>query len=105
MPEWLVFLVMVAVFAALAMAARFPIGIALALAAVAGSLFAGKGVSVRHLIEGGFGYFDTILIIITATDLHQGPRGLGHPGHRRRRRPQSLLPEPRAPAARRSCSS
>ncbi len=67
MPEWLVFLVMVAVFAALAMAARFPIGIALALAAVAGSLIAGKGVSVRHLIEGGFGYFDTILIIITAT--------------------------------------
>ena len=67
MPEWLVLLVMVAVFAALAMAARFPIGIALALAAVAGSLIAGKGVSVRHLIEGGFGYFDTILIIITAT--------------------------------------
>jgi TRAP-type C4-dicarboxylate transport system permease large subunit len=67
MPEWLVFLVMVAVFAALAMAARFPIGIALALAAVVGSIIAGKGVSVRHLIEGGFGYFDTILIIITAT--------------------------------------
>ncbi len=67
MPEWLVFLVMVAVFAALAMAARFPIGIALALAAVAGSLVAGQGVSARHLLEGGFGYFDTILIIITAT--------------------------------------
>ena len=67
MPEWLVFLAMVAVFAALAMAARFPIGIALALAAVAGSVLAGKGLSVRHLIEGGFGYFDTILIIITAT--------------------------------------
>ena len=67
MPEWLVFLVMVAVFAALAMAARFPIGLSLALGAVAGSLVAGPGVSVRHLIEGGFGYFDTILIIITAT--------------------------------------
>jgi len=67
MPEWLVFLVMVAVFAALAMAARFPIGIALGAAAVVGSLFAGKGVSARHLLEGGFGYFDTILIIVTAT--------------------------------------
>ena len=67
MPEWLVFLFMVAVFVGLAMAARFPIGIALTVAAAAGSLFSGKGLSVRHLIEGSFGYFDTILIILTAT--------------------------------------
>jgi GntP family gluconate:H+ symporter len=67
MPEWLVFLLMVAVFIVLAMAARFPVGIALALAALAGALFAGEGPSLRHLVEGAFGYFDTILIILTAT--------------------------------------
>jgi gluconate:H+ symporter, GntP family len=67
MPEYLVFLFMVAVFVLLAMAAKFPIGISLALAALAGSLFAGHGLSLRHLIEGSFGYFDIILIILTAT--------------------------------------
>jgi len=51
----------------LAMAAKFPIGISLALAALAGSIFAGDGLSLRHLIEGSFGYFDIILIILTAT--------------------------------------
>jgi TRAP-type C4-dicarboxylate transport system permease large subunit len=58
---------MVGVFVALAMAARFPIGIALALAALAGSLAAGEGLGLRHMIEGSFGYFDVILIILTAT--------------------------------------
>ena len=67
MPEYLVFFFMVAVFVLLAMAAKFPIGISLALAALAGSLFAGDGLSLRHLIEGSFGYFDIILIILTAT--------------------------------------
>jgi len=67
MPEWLVFIFMVAVFVLLAMAARVPIGLALALSALAGALFAGEGPSLRHLVEGAFGYFDTILIILTAT--------------------------------------
>ena len=67
MPEWLIFLFMVAVFVVLAMVVKFPIGIALALSALAGALFAGEGPSLRHLVEGAFGYFDTILIILTAT--------------------------------------
>ncbi len=67
MPEWLVFVFMVAVFVLLAMAAKAPIGLALALSALAGALFAGAGPSLRHLVEGAFGYFDTILIILTAT--------------------------------------
>jgi GntP family gluconate:H+ symporter len=67
MPEYLIFLFMVAVFVALAMAAKLPIGVSLALAALAGSLIAGDGLSVRHLIEGAFGYFDVMLIILTAT--------------------------------------
>jgi TRAP-type C4-dicarboxylate transport system permease large subunit len=67
MPEWLVFFFLVAVFVLLAMAVRFSIGLALALSALAGALFAGDGPSLRHLVEGAFGYFDTILIILTAT--------------------------------------
>jgi TRAP-type C4-dicarboxylate transport system permease large subunit len=67
MPEFLIFLFMVGVFIALAMAAKFPIGISLGLAALAGSLAGGGGLGLRHLIEGSFGYFDVILIILTAT--------------------------------------
>jgi TRAP-type C4-dicarboxylate transport system permease large subunit len=67
MPEWLLFLFLVAVFVLLVMAAKVPIGLALALSALAGALFAGEGPSLRHLVEGAFGYFDTILIILTAT--------------------------------------
>jgi TRAP-type C4-dicarboxylate transport system permease large subunit len=58
---------MVAVFVALTMAAKFPVGISLALSALAGALAGGQGLGLRHLVEGAFGYFDTILIILTAT--------------------------------------
>lgn len=67
MPEYLIFLLMVAVFIFLAMVFKLPIGLSLALSAAAGSLFGGKGISLRHLVEGSFGYLDTILIILTAT--------------------------------------
>jgi len=65
-PEYLVFLLMVAIFALLAMILKLPIGVSLALSALAGSLLGGQGIALRHLIEGSFGYFDTILIIVTA---------------------------------------
>ncbi len=45
---------------------KLPIGISLILAAVVGGLAGGHGVPVRHLIEGSFGYFDVILIILSA---------------------------------------
>jgi len=66
MPEYLAFLLMVVVFVALAMAVRMPIGLALAASAVAGMLAGGQGLSLRHLVEGGFSFFDVILIIFTA---------------------------------------
>lgn len=66
MPEYLVFFLMIAVFAVMAMGCKLPIGISLVISAVAGALLGGHGVPVRHLIEGSFGYFDTILIIVTA---------------------------------------
>ena len=57
---------MVAIFAILAMGFRLPIGVSLALSALAGALMGGEGLALRHLVEGSFGYFDTILIIACA---------------------------------------
>jgi len=64
--EAAIFLLMVAIFVLLAMLLKLPIGVSLAFSALAGSLLGGKGIDLRHLVEGSFGYFDTILIIVTA---------------------------------------
>ncbi|TEU05464.1 MAG: TRAP transporter large permease subunit [Candidatus Aminicenantes bacterium] len=66
MPDYLIFFLMVAIFVLLAMLLKLPIGISLAFSALAGSLLGGEGIGLRHLVEGSFGYFDTILIIVTA---------------------------------------
>ena len=66
MPDYAIFLLMVAIFAILAMGLKLPIGVSLALSAVAGALMGGEGLALRHLVEGSFGYFDTILLIVTA---------------------------------------
>jgi TRAP-type C4-dicarboxylate transport system permease large subunit len=65
-PEGFYTLVMVGVFALASFAFRQPIAVALAIAAIAGALVSGNGVPVEHLIEGSFGYLDTILIILSA---------------------------------------
>ncbi len=57
---------MVAIFAILAMGLKLPIGVSLVFSALAGALLGGEGLALRHLVEGSFGYFDTILIIVTA---------------------------------------
>jgi len=66
MADGLILLLMVAVFAALAVGFKLPLGPAIALAAVAGSLAGGEGLALRHLVEGAFGFFDIILIIAAA---------------------------------------
>jgi GntP family gluconate:H+ symporter len=66
MPEYAVLALMILVFVLLAMAAKLPVGLALAASAVAGMLAGGQGLSLRHLVEGGFSFFDVILIIFTA---------------------------------------
>jgi len=63
---WLIFGVMVTVFIALSFWRGQPIGISLMIGAIAGSLVAGKGIPIRHMVEGAFTYFDPILIIFTA---------------------------------------
>jgi GntP family gluconate:H+ symporter len=65
-PEWLIFVVMLLVFVITAMLARWPIGISLIVASIAGALTAGAGIPIRHLIEGTFTYIDPLLIIATA---------------------------------------
>jgi len=57
---------MVAVFVILAMAFKIPIGVSLVLSALTGSLLGGEGIALRHLVEGSFLYFDTILLILSA---------------------------------------
>jgi GntP family gluconate:H+ symporter len=65
-PEGFYTLVMVGVFAVASFAFRQPIAVALAIAAIAGTLVSGNGVPIGHLVEGAFGYLDTILIIFAA---------------------------------------
>ena len=65
-PEGFYTIVMVGVFAAAAFTLKQPIAVALAIAAIVGALVSGNGVPVDHLIEGAFGYLDTILIIFAA---------------------------------------
>nr|WP_221892842.1 TRAP transporter large permease subunit [Cetobacterium sp. 2G large] len=45
---------------------KLPVSIAMVLSAVTGTLMSGNGIPVRHLVEGMFGYIDTILVIATA---------------------------------------
>lgn len=65
-PEWLIFVVMTGGFILAAMAFKWPIGISLIFSSILGSLVAGAGIPIRHLIEGTFAYLDPILIIATA---------------------------------------
>lgn len=64
--EFFIFLVMVGVFAAGTFALKWPVAVSMLLASVAGALAGGFGVPIRHLVEGTFGYVDTILTIATA---------------------------------------
>ena len=65
-PEGFYTIVMVGVFAVASFALKQPIAVALAIAAIIGALVSGNGVPIDHLIEGSFGYLDTILIIFCA---------------------------------------
>lgn len=57
---------MLACFGALAIWRRWPIGIALLVAAWLGEAAAGDWLPARHLVEGAFSYLDPILVIATA---------------------------------------
>lgn len=65
-PEGIYALAMILVFVLGAFACKLPIAIAMAAAAVVAAAISGFGFPIRHLVEGMFGYIDTILIIATA---------------------------------------
>lgn len=64
--ELVILLCMLAMFAASVFFLKMPAGVSLMLAAVTGALVGGNGLPVRHLVEGGFGFLEAILIICTA---------------------------------------
>jgi len=64
--ELFVLLCMLATFAVSVFFLKLPAGVSLMLASIVGSLVSGHGIPVRHLVEGGFGFLDAIMIISTA---------------------------------------
>lgn len=64
--ELVVLIVMAGIFVASALLFKWPLGTGLFVAAIGGAVVAGQGVPLRHLLEGAFGYLDTILVIATA---------------------------------------
>jgi TRAP-type C4-dicarboxylate transport system permease large subunit len=64
--ETTVFFVMLGTFLLCNLLLRLPVSLSMVAGAVAGALAAGEGIPLRHLFEGTFVYFDTVLIISTA---------------------------------------
>jgi len=64
--ELILFIVMVGVFVLCAFAIKLPVSLSMLAASLAGLLASGNGLGIRHLVEGTFGYVDTILVIATA---------------------------------------
>ena len=64
--ELLYFLVMIAIFVLCLLWLKVPAGISLIISAIIGGLISGFGIPIRHLVEGSFGYIDTILVIVAA---------------------------------------
>ena len=64
-PELFYFILMLGTFIILA-AIKIPIGVSLMFSALAGAIAFGEFFPIRHLVEGAFGYIDTMLIIATA---------------------------------------
>ena len=64
--EPMILLIMVAVFVGGCFLAKLPVALSLVLASIAGALAGGEGVPLRHLVEGTFGFLDTIVVIAGA---------------------------------------
>ncbi len=64
--EPIILLLMLGMFALGVFVFKIPAGVSLMMAAVIGALAGGEGLAIRHLVEGGFGFMEAILIIATA---------------------------------------
>lgn len=65
-PELIILLSMLAMFALGVFLFKLPAGVSIMLAAVIGALVGGEGIPIRHLVDGGFGFLEAIMIIATA---------------------------------------
>lgn len=70
--ELLYFVVMIMVFVICMVVLKIHAGLSMMLAAIVGMIISGNGLPLRHLVEGTFGYLDTILVIIMAMVFMQG---------------------------------
>lgn len=75
--ELIIFIAMVGVFFAGCFAFKLPVSVSMVASAVIGTLIGGKGVPIRHLVEGTFGYLDTILVIACAMIFMKVIQGIG----------------------------
>ncbi|CEM60370.1 TRAP transporter large permease subunit [Treponema phagedenis] len=64
--ELIIFLVMVVSFVIGTLVLKLPVSISMVIASIIGAAVGGYGFPIRHLVEGTFGYIDTILVIATA---------------------------------------
>jgi gluconate:H+ symporter, GntP family len=64
--ELIILISMLAAFALSVFVLKMPAGVSLVIAAITGALIDGQGLPIRHLVEGGFGFLEAILIIATA---------------------------------------
>lgn len=64
--ELILLLIMLSFFAMGVFLFKLPAGVSLMLASIMGALFGGEGIPFRHLVEGGFGFLEAIMIIATA---------------------------------------
>lgn len=68
---------MVGVFFAGCFAFKLTVSVSMVASAVVGTLVGGRGIPVRHLVEGTFGYLDTILVIACAMIFMKVIQGIG----------------------------
>lgn len=64
--ELVIFVTMVIVFVGGCFVLKLPVALSLVLSSISGSLVAGEGIPLRHLVEGTFSFLDTNLVIASA---------------------------------------
>lgn len=64
--EFIIFLAMIGTFLICTFALKLPVSISMMLSSIVGALIGGRGLPLRHLVEGTFSYVDTILVIACA---------------------------------------
>jgi len=64
--EFFYFLLLVGAFVVCAFALKLPASVSMLMAALLTLIASGNGLNIRHMVEGAFGFLDTILVIVTA---------------------------------------